>query len=123
MNRLIYILLLLLTFSCNSGHRFLGKEVFKEILKEALENPQEKNTFRIENEFLRDKQSIVKGVEPLLFKGYGKAQILKQKPYELYKIQDHWVIKGTMKKNWFGGTFLIIVNSINGKIIRISHGK
>ena len=59
----------------------------------------------------------------MLFSIYGKDNIIKQSPYEIYFIDNYWVIGGTLPKEYLGGTFLIIIDSRNCKIIRITHGK
>jgi len=61
--------------------------------------------------------------EPILFSIYGKGNITKQRPYEIYFIDNHWVIIGTLPKDYLGGTFLIIIDSKDSKIIRITYGK
>jgi len=61
--------------------------------------------------------------EPILFSIYGKDNITKQRPYEIYFIDNYWVIAGTLPKGYLGGTFLIIIDSKDSEIIRITHGK
>ena len=46
-----------------------------------------------------------------------------QKPYETHLIENHWVISGTLQKGMKGGTFLIIIDARNSKVLKISHGK
>ena len=54
---------------------------------------------------------------------YGKENIESQKPYEHYLIKNYWIIAGTLKKDIVGGTFLIIIDARNSKILKITHGK
>ncbi|WP_435522634.1 NTF2 fold immunity protein [Chryseobacterium indoltheticum] len=82
----------------------------------------------INNEILPDKviqdsQTAVNVAENILFKIYGKENIIKQRPYNLNFIDDYYIIEGTLPKNTLGGTFLIIINSKHGKIIKLTHGK
>ncbi|WP_071530840.1 NTF2 fold immunity protein [Pontibacter sp. BAB1700] len=34
-----------------------------------------------------------------------------------------WVLKATLLNAWVGGTILIIINSTDGKLIKLTHGK
>ena len=61
--------------------------------------------------------------EPILFDLFGKAQILQEKPYEVYLINGYWYISGTIPKGWKGGGFEIIFSAKDGKIIRVTHYK
>ena len=61
--------------------------------------------------------------EYILFNIYGKDNIENQKPYETHLIENHWVISGTLQKGMKGGTFLIIIDARNSKVLKISHGK
>ena len=52
-----------------------------------------------------------------------KENIEKQKPYEIFLIDNHWILSGTLPTNKDGGTFLIIIDARNSKVIKITHGK
>ena len=69
-------------------------------------------------------QSIaIKVAETLLYDIYGEKNIIRQKPYEVYNLENYWVIIGTLPKGSLGGTFLIIINAINAQVIKLTHGK
>ncbi|NRS90222.1 hypothetical protein HNQ02_003159 [Flavobacterium sp. 7E] len=70
-----------------------------------------------------DKETAVIIAETILFKIYGKDNIIKQRPYGINQIDNYWVLYGTLPQNMLGGTFLIILNSTNGQIIKLTHGK
>ena len=72
---------------------------------------------------VRDKETAVIIAETILFKIYGMGNIIKQRPYEINQIDNYWVLNGTLSQNMLGGTFLIILNSKNGEIIKLTHGK
>jgi len=59
----------------------------------------------------------------ILWDIYGKKRIKKQKPYNVYLIDKYWFLKGTLPKGMKGGTFMIIIDSRNYKVIRLTHGK
>src|SRR5450432_1332962 len=71
---------------------------------------------------LADKEEAVDYAEIILFRVYGKGQIISERPYNIYKARGYWFIDGTVKEEK-GGAFEIIFNSINGQIIRLCHGK
>lgn len=82
----------------------------------------------IKNEILPDRvipdsQTAVNVAENILFKTYGKENIIKQRPYDLNFIDGYYIINGTFQEPTIGGTFLIILNSKDGKIIKLTHGK
>ena len=88
----------------------------KDSLRPHVENlPNLKST--------RKKEEAIKEAEKVLFKIYGKKQIVNQKPYRVFFIKDHWYMGGTLPKGRLGGTFMIIFSSVDGKVIEIIHGK
>jgi hypothetical protein len=99
----------------------LGVEYAKSELKEALLNKTEKQI--LVEKVITDKETAVIIAETILFKIYGKDNIIKQRPYEINQIDNYWVLNGTLPRNMLGGTFLIILNSTNGQIIKLTHGK
>jgi len=74
------------------------------------------------NQILKDKNKIIDYAELILFDLYGKKEIQSQKPYDVYKINEYWLLR-TLPKNKKGGTFLLIIDSRNYRIIRLTHGK
>ena len=61
--------------------------------------------------------------EPLLFSIYGKAQISQQRPYEAYLINGFWYLTGTLPQDMVGGTFELIMEAKNGRVVQLTHGK
>ena len=113
-------------FSCNQieGQRTISGEEFAKVeLKEFLSDTTLHNIVDENFELIRSKITAVFIAEKILFDIYGKENIEKQKPYEVYKIEKYWSISGTLPKGQDGGTFLIIMDAMDGKIIRITHGK
>ena len=99
----------------------LGIEYAKQELENALNISSEKQI--LVDTVVKSQESAIKYAETILFEIYGQKNIEKQKPYEVYKINGYWIIGGTLPKGMLGGTFLIIVNSQNGQIIKLTHGK
>ncbi len=61
--------------------------------------------------------------EPLLFSIYGKEQISRQRPYEAYLINGFWYLAGTLPLDVDGGTFQLIVEAQNGRVVELTHSK
>jgi hypothetical protein len=101
----------------------LGLEVAEEELKTALTDSTQHNLVNTRRMLIPDSITVVQVAEPILFKIYGKANITNEQPYETYLINHYWVIMGTLPKEWLGGTFLLILDTQNGRIIKLTHGR
>jgi hypothetical protein len=101
------------------GRSVLGEKVAKQEITEALKRSRKP----FYDTLITDKETAIAMVEPLLFKIYGKEEIESERPYEIYLIDGYWYISGTLPKGYKGGTFIIIINSINGEVIRLIHEK
>lgn len=121
--------LTLLTFTLNAcgqkknDRTLLGKSYAEQELKSALTGKSQHNVIDNKTSIIKDSLTAINVAEPILFSIYGKDNITKQRPYEIYFIDNYWVIGGTLPKEYLGGTFLIIIDSRDCKIIRITHGK
>jgi len=124
-----FYFLTLLTFTLTScgqtkGSRtILGKSYAEQELKSALTDKSQHNVIDNKTVIIKDSITAKSVAEPILFSIYGKSNIIKQRPYEIYSIDNYWVIGGTLPKEYLGGAFLIIIDSRDCKIIRITHGK
>ncbi|WP_316820284.1 YbbC/YhhH family protein [Pedobacter gandavensis] len=128
--RTIYFLLLsiVLIYSCRVGisdddSLKLGKTHAIEELKKALNDKEEPNYLDHKQILIKDSLTAIKIAEPILFGIYGENNISAQRPYEVYLIGNYWVLNGTLAKDKLGGTFLIIINSMDSKVLKIIHGK
>jgi NTF2 fold immunity protein len=101
----------------------LSKSYAQQELKSALTDKGQQNVIDNKTVIIKDSLTAINVAEPILFSIYGKDNITKQRPYEIYFIDNYWVITGTLPKDYLGGTFLIIIDSKDSKIIRITHGK
>jgi hypothetical protein len=122
MKYLILYLLLFLFFSCKKSHAILGIGLARQELKDALLDTSGKQNLFVKGD-LKNQQAVVSIVEPILFKAYGKDNIVNEKPYELYSIDSYWVLMGTLPEQTFGGTFLIAFSAKDGRVIKLTHGK
>jgi hypothetical protein len=110
----------------DTNRYYLGEEIAREQLHEALNNSG--HNVIDDKKIIKDSATAIKVVEPIIFNIYGKDNIIKQRPYEVHFLDNFWVINGTLPKPkgniiTVGGTFLIIMDSRNGVILKISHGK
>jgi hypothetical protein len=101
------------------GRSVLGEKVAKQEITKALK----RNRKPFYDTLITDKETAIAMAEPLLFKIYGKGEIESERPYEIYLIDGYWYISGTLPKGYLGGSFIIIINSINGEVIRLIHEK
>ncbi len=77
----------------------------------------------MESPLLPKKGNAVEYAENILFELYGKEKVESEKPYQIYLINDYWVMTGTLKTGTKGGTFELVFDSWNGKILLLKHGK
>ncbi|WET04181.1 YbbC/YhhH family protein [Flavobacterium sp. YJ01] len=116
--------LLITLSSCAQNKRLvLGIENANEELRIALSKKSQHNVVDNKTIIIKDSINAIKIAEPILFDIYGKENIEKQRPYEIYLLENYWVISGTLPENYVGGTFLIIIDARNSKVIKITHGK
>ncbi|WP_185816944.1 YbbC/YhhH family protein [Hymenobacter metallilatus] len=120
-----YGFLLLLTHSfssCAQKHSRLGREVAKEQLQEALKREATVVSSTVPRP-LPDSVAAVRIAEPILFRTYGKKNIVDERPYEVYLIDKYWVVMGTLPEDTDGGVFIIILDSKDSRVIKLTHGK
>jgi hypothetical protein len=108
----------------SSGTDSLKNEEARKILKEALTDTTIHNVIRPGYIILEDQKSAIEFAESVLFKIYGKHLITQQKPYDVSNVDGYWIISGTLPPKYeLGGTFLIIIDAHDCRIVRITHGK
>ena len=125
MKNILFLVVLVSILSCNKEIetpsfekiKLSEKETLKEINDSTLHNAIGKD------EIITDEKTTISIAEPLLFSVYGKENIIKQRPYKIGKVQNYWVVSGSLPKPQIGGVFEIIIDSKNGEIIRLTHGE
>ncbi len=100
----------------------IGKEVAEKSLKSALSKEYQHNVVDNKNLIIKDSLTAINVAEPILFNIYGKEKIEYEKPYEVYMIDNYWVIGGTLPEDAYGGSFLIIIDARNSQVLKITHG-
>jgi hypothetical protein len=114
---------------------FINLNAFGQFIKEKKENTSIDRELKIakanisQDYILSDKKLIlpnkeiaIKIAEPILFSIYGEKKIINEKPYNTSFIENMWVITGTVHSAK-GGSFTIILDAKNSKILRIVHEK
>ena len=93
----------------------------EQLLDYALKNKSERKI--MESPLIPKKENAINYAENILFELYGKENIINEKPYRIYLINDYWIITGTLPKGMLGGVFELVFDSWNGKILMLVHGK
>ena len=124
---IIFLMTSTLVFSQNAEQKrkvMLGRRWAEVQLKKAL---NEKNDAKIiigeKAKPLNDSVAAVEAAEKILFKTYGKENIEKQKPYQIYLINNYWILFGSLPEDSLGGTFLIILDKRDSRVLKMEHGK
>jgi hypothetical protein len=120
----IFFISSLNTFGQMKNQRlFLGESHAREELKNTLSDKTLHNVLNHNTVIIKDSKSAINIAESIVFGIYGKENIVAQKPYKAYLVDNHWVISGTLPKGMRGGVFMIILDSRDCKVLRITHGK
>ena len=120
---LVVLIFILSLFSCGQvfkNRTVLGEKNAKRAVTEAINY---KNYKPFYDTLIKNKETAIAIVEPILFSIYGKKEIVSERPYECYLIEGFWYISGTLPQDWQGGVFEIIINSKDGCVIKLTHGK
>ena len=72
---------------------------------------------------LTKREKAIEFAEFILWDVYGKKNIEKQKPYNVFQIDNYWFLSGTLPKEMLGGTFALVIDSRNCRIVKLTHGK
>jgi hypothetical protein len=118
----IFLIVVLILLGLSTYGQTKSDSVARAILKASLTDKELHNVLNFKEPIIKDSTIAVAVAEPLLFGIYGKSNILKQKPYFIRHIDNYWLISGTLHSQ-VGGTFLIIIDAMDNKVIRITHGK
>ena len=73
--------------------------------------------------FVPSAATAVTIAEAVLIPIYGRENIRSQKPFEVKKTGEKWIVNGTRRKGWVGGIATIEIARTDGRILRVSHSK
>lgn len=100
-----------------------GKTFAEKELKLALTDTTQFNVVDNNTILIKDSLMAIRMVEPILYSIYGKDEIEFEKPFETYLIDHYWIILGSIPKGINGGTFLVVLDSRNCRLLKITHFK
>ena len=112
--------------SCGQGFKnrvVLGEQSAKEQVRLAI--LADKNSVKppYYKALLTSKEVAIAVAEPMLFNIYGRDNIVRQRPYEVYLVDGFWYIAGTLPKDSLGGTFEMVIDASNSRVVDVKHGK
>lgn len=123
MNKLTsYFFLIMIFFGTNVFSQKEGDLVFAKKVIQEMELSGEYLNQNMQELNLNEKEAYQLAIK-YLRKTYGYWRIRSQRPHKIVTINNYWVIYGTLKKNKKGGVFMIVINSKNGAVEYMSHGK
>lgn len=114
--------LAIIILSCNEGNYISSSRYKKEDLKKELLDTTLHNTLN-EMPAIRNTATAVHVAESILFSVYGEDNIIDERPYEVQKLDNYYIINGTLPEGSKGGVFLLVIDSKNSRVVRLTHGK
>lgn len=102
---------------------YLGKEFAEKELNLALAIEKENRNYIGDKPLIKDEEMAIQVIEPIVIGKYGKERIELQKPYEVHKIEQYYIISGTLPSGSIGGTFVIIIDENNARVLHLTHYK
>ena len=73
--------------------------------------------------FVPDSVTAVRIAEAVLAPIYPAADLAGQRPFRARLERGVWTIEGTLPTNAVGGVALVELSRLDGRIIRVSHGR
>jgi hypothetical protein len=123
-HRIIVFLLAYLILSCSDIYSQTESDsLSREIIKASLTDKSLHNVLNFNKPIIKDSATAIAVVEPILFGLYNKKMILSEKPYSINHVDNYWLISGSLPKGSLGGVFFIIIDEMDSRVIRITHGK
>jgi len=124
--KLLFQLVLLISFTSAYSQFIKEKKIVEDFIEREFKiaKANEKQDYILWDKklVLPNKDVAIKVAEPILFSIYGEKNILKQKPYNVSLRENKWIITGTVHSEK-GGSFLIILDARNSKVLRVIHEK
>lgn len=122
---IIFSFVLLNSYIANAQDNriYLGKKFAQKELDLALAIENENRNYIDEKPLIKDEEMAIQVIEPIVIGKYGKERIDLQKPYEVYKIEQYYIITGTLPGGSIGGTFVIIIDEKNARVLHLKHYK
>jgi hypothetical protein len=89
----------------------------------CLSQTDKQNLYDPQNGVVQNSETAKKIAEAIWIPLYGKS-VIDEKPYSTTLIGDSlWVVKGSLKKGYLGGTAYIEIRKSDCKVLKVFHGK
>lgn len=74
---------------------------------------------------VRDAKTAVAVAEALAFAEFGEKEIREERPYNVFLVDNYWVITGTPDERplTLGGVFEVVIQAQDGRVLRLTHGE
>ena len=102
---------------------YFGQKFAQNYIDKYLQNVKNENYLFNDTKLINDSKTLISVIEPILFKIYGRQNIINQRPYGIYKCNDYWFVIGSLNKGMDGGVFHLGIDSRNCKIVILFHDK
>ncbi|WP_420573365.1 NTF2 fold immunity protein [Kordia sp.] len=116
------VLTSLISFGQETERSKITEKEARVILQESLSDATSHNVIGLKPLLVKEEKAI-DFAERVLWDIYGKKNIEIQKPYNVFLIDEYWFLSGTLPKEMIGGTFTIIIDSRNYRVIRLTHSR
>lgn len=121
-----YILVVFAMFfitACKNNRYLMTEEEARAVAEKTLADTSYDNFIHPDRLLITTRELAISVAEPILFSVYGEDNIKDERPYAVYNIGNNWIMSGSLAKDHDGGTFLLVMDATNGRIVRIIHGK
>ena len=123
---IIFVLLIFTTFlvtiQCGSrkNNHFDSREVWRRELNVILADTSRQ--FYADTLITNEKTALAIA-EPILAAKFGQKHIDREKPLVAIRVDNYWIVDGTLPRRYVGGTVTVILRATDGKIILLTHYK
>lgn len=94
----------------------------REIIRKNLSDSTSHNVIKL-RPMLTKREKAIEFAELVLWDVYGKKNIEIQKPYNVFLIDEYWFLSGTLPEEMIGGTFTLIIDSRDYRVLFLTHTK
>jgi hypothetical protein len=119
---LLLFITILVTIQCSSrkNHQFDSREYWRRELNEILTDTSRQ--FYVDTLITNEKTALAIA-EPILAAKYGQAHINREKPFVAIRVDNYWIVDGTLLRGYVGGTATVILRATDGKVMQLTHYK
>ncbi|MEM6966546.1 MAG: NTF2 fold immunity protein [Bacteroidota bacterium] len=122
-NIYLTLVIALITIPSSSFSQVQGNEVRAKKILERAERKKVKDNLNKKVKTLLTEKDAYKLSLWYAKMIYGRKRIRSQKPHNVFKVDDLYIVYGSLKKDEKGGVFEIVINLKDGAVEYLSHGK